>query len=294
MLLEGMAAGNKRRGQWVDRQGSNTHWKTYIWDLLIKNIYNSIWVTTPGRPSCPWSLAGFCLLDFTHFFLGLGYRDWFLPWSFSDSSPGTFGWAVPCSNAVSGSPLRVFSFALWISVPFTHPCRTCERGEILHGSVTASTQPTYVVGRATNLNTFSTSLYWCWNWNLYWCWNGNHEVQIHFKTAKKDMKYSAQNAMKMVRGAYIMAKPAAPYIQEWKSICTKAKPLLRHSMLHHSRRRVKFNIRKTGSFQDPLSRQINEGVRINNSTSDPGYLMNSKAEFHQGQIPIIVITSGLN
>ena len=72
------------------------------------------------------------------------------------------------------------------------------------------------------------------------------------------------------------------------------KPLLKHNSIHHPGKRVKFEIRKTGSFRDPLSRQVNEGVRINNSNSNPGFLMNSKAEFHQGQVPRVVVTSGLH
>ena len=72
------------------------------------------------------------------------------------------------------------------------------------------------------------------------------------------------------------------------------KPLLKHNMIHHPGKQANFKIRKTGTFQDPLSRQIDEGVRINNSAADPGYLMNSKAEYHQGQVPRVVITSGLH
>ena len=71
------------------------------------------------------------------------------------------------------------------------------------------------------------------------------------------------------------------------------KPLLKHNSIHHPGKRINFEIRKTGSFKDTLSRQVNEGVRINNSNSDPGFLMNSKAEFHQGQVPRVVVTSGL-
>ena len=74
----------------------------------------------------------------------------------------------------------------------------------------------------------------------------------------------------------------------------ETKPLLKHNVIHHPGKQLRFRITKTGSFRDPLSRQVNEGVRINNSPSHPGYLMNSKAEFHQGQVPRVVITSGLH
>ena len=84
------------------------------------------------------------------------------------------------------------------------------------------------------------------------------------------------------------------HLRQGRDATNETKPLLKHSMLHHSGRRVKFSIRKTGSFKDSLSRQINEGVRINNTTSDPGYLMNSKSEFHQGEVPRVVIMNGFN
>ena len=70
-------------------------------------------------------------------------------------------------------------------------------------------------------------------------------------------------------------------------------PLLKHNTIFHPGKEIKFNVRKTGNFRDPLSRQINEGIRINNTRSDPGLLMNSKSEFHQGQVPRVVITTGL-
>ena len=72
------------------------------------------------------------------------------------------------------------------------------------------------------------------------------------------------------------------------------KPLLKPSIIHHPGKQVRFKITKTGSFQEPLLRQINEGVRINNNTSDPGFVINWKAEFHQGQVLRVVITSGLH
>ena len=84
------------------------------------------------------------------------------------------------------------------------------------------------------------------------------------------------------------------HFHQGRDTANESRPLLKHIMLHHPGKRVKFNIKKTGSFQDPLSRQVNEGVRINNSNADPGYLMNSKAEYHQGQVPRIIVTSGLH
>ena len=46
----------------------------------------------------------------------------------------------------------------------------------------------------------------------------------------------------------------------------------------HEENIVKFQMIKTGSFRKPLSRQIDEGLRIKNA--DKKNLMNSKAEFH--------------
>ena len=46
-------------------------------------------------------------------------------------------------------------------------------------------------------------------------------------------------------------------------------------------------------FKDAASHQIYEGVAINNSPSTPGYLMNSKSEFEQGQVARVVVEQGL-
>ena len=71
-------------------------------------------------------------------------------------------------------------------------------------------------------------------------------------------------------------------------------PLIKHNSIFHPGKDMNFNIKRTGSFKDPLSCQVNEGIRINNSTSDSGYLMNSKSEFHQGQVPRVIVVNGLN
>ena len=56
---------------------------------------------------------------------------------------------------------------------------------------------------------------------------------------------------------------------------------------------AQFNIKATKFFKDPLTRQINEGVRINNTQSSPGCLMNSKAEFRQGEVSRVVLVRGV-
>ena len=71
------------------------------------------------------------------------------------------------------------------------------------------------------------------------------------------------------------------------------KPLLKHSRIYHPNTEATFEIRPVEYFTDPLTRQINEGVRINNSKSDEGYLMNSKSEYRQGVVPRVAMISGL-
>ena len=41
-----------------------------------------------------------------------------------------------------------------------------------------------------------------------------------------------------------------------------------------------------------MSKQIFEGVSINNSPSSPGLLMNSKAEYRQGEVARVVLVRG--
>jgi hypothetical protein len=46
-------------------------------------------------------------------------------------------------------------------------------------------------------------------------------------------------------------------------------------------------------FKDAMSHQIYEGISINRSPSSPGYLMNSRAEYDQGQVARLVVAQGL-
>ena len=46
-------------------------------------------------------------------------------------------------------------------------------------------------------------------------------------------------------------------------------------------------------FNEPVSQKIFEGCSINHYTSSPGFLMNSKAEFRQGEVARVVIVRGL-
>ena len=55
--------------------------------------------------------------------------------------------------------------------------------------------------------------------------------------------------------------------------------MFKHAQTHHGgRRNVEFSMKIVKTFGDPLSRQVNEGVRISRSGAD--ILLNSKSEWH--------------
>ena len=58
--------------------------------------------------------------------------------------------------------------------------------------------------------------------------------------------------------------------------------LWKHCLVAHEGEKVEFSMQVVGTFQSCLERQVNEGVRIENSKAD--ICMNSKAEFHQPSI----------
>ena len=47
-------------------------------------------------------------------------------------------------------------------------------------------------------------------------------------------------------------------------------------------------------FWDLVSKQIYEGVSINNSPSSPGLLLNSKSEYKQEEVARVVLVRGLS
>ena len=51
--------------------------------------------------------------------------------------------------------------------------------------------------------------------------------------------------------------------------------------------------RQIGLVETPFTKQILEFVSINNSPSAPGLLMNSRAEFQQGQVATVEVVRGL-
>ena len=69
--------------------------------------------------------------------------------------------------------------------------------------------------------------------------------------------------------------------------------LRKHNSKFHPGEEPSFDIKPVGYYSAPLSRQINEGVRINNSKSSAGRLMNSKSEFRQGEVPRVIIMNGI-
>ena len=70
--------------------------------------------------------------------------------------------------------------------------------------------------------------------------------------------------------------------------------LFKHKELHHPDTNPTFKFQPEKSFRDPVSKQIYEGVSINNSPSSPGLLMNSKSEYKQGEVARVVLVRGLS
>ena len=69
--------------------------------------------------------------------------------------------------------------------------------------------------------------------------------------------------------------------------------LFKHAQLHHPGENPIFQFEAEKFFPDATSAQIYEGVSINNSPSTEGYLMNSKAEYQQGEVARVVMVRGL-
>ena len=69
--------------------------------------------------------------------------------------------------------------------------------------------------------------------------------------------------------------------------------LFKHTELYHQGAMPEFEFQAERFFTDATSAQIYEGVAINNTPSDEGYLMNSKAEYQQGEVARVVVVRGL-
>ena len=69
--------------------------------------------------------------------------------------------------------------------------------------------------------------------------------------------------------------------------------LFKHAQLHHQGMMPEFQFQAEKFFPDATSAQIFEGISINHSPSSEGYLMNSKAEYQQGEVARVVVVRGL-
>ena len=65
------------------------------------------------------------------------------------------------------------------------------------------------------------------------------------------------------------------------------------NQLHHPGENPTFQFQAEKLFPDATSAQIYEGVSINHTPSTEGYLMNSKAEYQQGEVARVVMVRGL-
>ena len=69
--------------------------------------------------------------------------------------------------------------------------------------------------------------------------------------------------------------------------------LFKHAQLHHQGVTPAFQFKAEKFFSDATSAQIFEGVSINHTPSAEGFLMNSKAEYQQGEVARVVLVRGL-
>jgi hypothetical protein len=69
--------------------------------------------------------------------------------------------------------------------------------------------------------------------------------------------------------------------------------LWKHKELFHKDEECQFEFSSEKHFRDAVSHQIFEGISINRSPSTPGYLMNSRSEYDQGQVARLVVAQGL-
>ena len=70
--------------------------------------------------------------------------------------------------------------------------------------------------------------------------------------------------------------------------------LYKHAQLFHQGEVPEFQFEAEKFFSDATSAQIYEGVCINHTPSAEGYLMNSKAEYQQGEVARVVVVRGLH
>ena len=69
--------------------------------------------------------------------------------------------------------------------------------------------------------------------------------------------------------------------------------LYKQKDLHQRDQVSEFQFETEKSFSDPASKQLFEGVSINQTPSTPGFLMNSKCEYKQREVARVLVVRGL-
>ena len=69
--------------------------------------------------------------------------------------------------------------------------------------------------------------------------------------------------------------------------------MFKHETNQHEGTRPRFEFKVEKFFTNSMDKGIFEGVSINRSPSSPGLLMNSKAEYRQGEVARVVMVRGL-
>ena len=101
-----------------------------------------------------------------------------------------------------------------------------------------------------------------------------------------DCKYHGETS----RTLYTRLREHTKALEEGQS----ENPLRRHAQNSHGSENVKYEFAPYRFFSDPLTRQIDEGIRINMGLVGPTTIMNSKSEFRQGVVPRIETVVGIN
>ena len=65
--------------------------------------------------------------------------------------------------------------------------------------------------------------------------------------------------------------------------------LLKHKLNEHQHEEMKFKMKITKKFKDPLTRQANEAIRISYRNEKNGELLNSKSEFNHPPISRVIV-----
>ena len=65
--------------------------------------------------------------------------------------------------------------------------------------------------------------------------------------------------------------------------------MFKHKQNEHQNEEMKISMKIIQKFKDPLTREANEAVRINNRSKKKYELLNSKNEFHHPPIARIVV-----